>query len=179
MLYFIKSQKYLKIGYTKDKSTYNTRMKSYKTHNPNFKIIDVKVDGTKEDESKLHKLLSKYLYYTEWFHDCPEIYEIWNKYTKNMKKYDPFEHTKKKTKEAKDDLSISKRKELIEKDINDVFRDECIITGNEIKEILKDIYSYYGLKFYPQIKTLEQYGYSLTRFLDNHTFKYKITKISD
>lgn len=52
------------------------------------------------------------------------------------------------------------------------------MTGEEIKNILKDIYSYYGAKStYVEIKNLKKFGYSLTRFLDENQFKYKITKI--
>ena len=41
MLYFIKSQNYLKVGYTQDKNTYKKRMNGYKTCNPDFCILDV------------------------------------------------------------------------------------------------------------------------------------------
>lgn len=51
------------------------------------------------------------------------------------------------------------------------------MSGNEIKEKMSEIYSYYGVKFYSNIKTLEKYGYLLTRFLDIDAFKYKIEKI--
>ena len=99
MLYFIKSQDYLKIGYTKDEITYNKRLSTYKTHNPDFKVLDVVKEGNSKDEIELHRLLKEH--------------------------------------------------------------------------------SYYGVKFYPNLKILEKYGYLLTRFLDIDTFKYKIERIQD
>jgi hypothetical protein len=52
------------------------------------------------------------------------------------------------------------------------------MTGEEIKDILRDIYSYYGVKSsYVEIKNLKKFGYSLRRFLDGNQFKYEITKI--
>jgi len=36
MLYFIKSGKYCKVGYSRDKKALLTRMRTYLTHNPSF-----------------------------------------------------------------------------------------------------------------------------------------------
>lgn len=52
MLYLIKSNKFLKIGYT---SNIDNRIKQYKTHNPDIKILSI-IEGTREDEKKLHEL---------------------------------------------------------------------------------------------------------------------------
>lgn len=178
MLYFIKSQKYLKIGYTKDESTYHKRISTYKTHNPEFEVLDVVLDGTLEDEDKLHQLLTKYSYYTEWFHNCPEVRKVWKKYTKDMKRFNPEEKQKKSIKNLQKQTIVNDKQKKIQEDVDKVFGKECIMSGEEIKETLRDIYSYYGVKsVYLEIKNLKKFGYSLTRFLDGNKFKYKILKI--
>ena len=61
-------------------------------------------------------------------------------------------------------------------DVFKVFGNKCIMTGDNIKNYLSEIYSSNGLKFYPQIKTLEKFGYTLRRFLDDNKFVYEIVK---
>jgi hypothetical protein len=67
--------------------------------------------------------------------------------------------------------------EEIQKEVIKTFGNECIMTGDEIKTTLNDIYQHYNVRFYPEIKALEKFGYSLDRFLENGKFKYKIVKI--
>lgn len=177
MLYFIKSQNYLKIGYTQNENTYSKRINTYRTHNPNFSVLDVVLEGTSKDETKLHLLLNKYSYYTEWFHDCPEVRKIWKNYTENMTRINPKDKEKESIKELQKNYVTSNKLEKIQEDVNTVFGNECIMTGDEIKSTLKEIYSYYGAKTYVEIKNLKKFGYSLVRFLDGNKFKYKITKI--
>lgn len=178
MLYFIKSQNYLKIGYTKDKSTYFKRINDYKTHNPEFKVLDVVKDGTSKDEINLHHLLVKYSYYTEWFHNCSEVYTIWNKYTKGMERFDPDKDEEKIIKKLQKETINNNKMEKIQEDVDKVFSKGCIMTGEEIKDTLRDIYSYHGFKTtYIEIKNLKKFGYSLSRFLDGNKFKYRIKKI--
>ncbi len=52
MLYLIKSNNYLKIGFCKN---LENRLKQYNTHNPDYTVIAVR-DGTASDEYFLHKL---------------------------------------------------------------------------------------------------------------------------
>lgn len=67
--------------------------------------------------------------------------------------------------------------DIIQSDVGKVFGEECIMTGENIKNSLRDIYSQHNLKAsYFEIKDLEKFGYSLTRFLDDGKFKYKIIK---
>ena len=82
MLYFIKSQNYVKIGYSKDFETLVDRMRSYCTHNPYFILLSFTECGTNEDETDLHYLCAKYKYSTEWFKDDIEVYKIWENYVK-------------------------------------------------------------------------------------------------
>ena len=49
MLYFIECGIYAKIGYTKDISTFKKRLSTYRTHNPQFRLVDI-TDGTQEDD---------------------------------------------------------------------------------------------------------------------------------
>lgn len=73
---------------------------------------------------------------------------------------------------------MNSKLEKIQNDIDKVFGHKCIMTGDEIKEILKEIYSNNGLGTYIEIKNLEDFGYSLNRFLDEDKFKYNISKNS-
>ena len=186
MLYFIKSQNYLKIGYTKDCDTYNQRMKDYKTHNPNLEIIEVSLEGTLKDEKTLHKLLKLYKFRTEWFYDFKEVYEIWKDYTKDMQKVSKFyndlfiKDSKEITsKEIYSSKNSSNKLNSIIKDVYEEFGDECILTGKQIKEKLSEIYSKHGAYFYPNIKTLANFGYSLVRKRVNGTMTYFIEKINN
>lgn len=80
MLYFIKSQNFLKIGYSQDFNTLVDRMSSYITHNPNFVLLSFTEFGTQKDESSIHKLLKDYQYYTEWFSNDLKVFQIWESY---------------------------------------------------------------------------------------------------
>ena len=74
MLYLIKSNKFLKIGYT---SNIDNRIKQYKTHNPDIKILSI-IEGTREDEKKLHELCKEWKYDSEWFYYSPRIIELFS-----------------------------------------------------------------------------------------------------
>lgn len=78
MIYLIKSSDYLKVGFS---DNFEKRLKSYRSDNPNFLILDTLESGTKQDENNLHKMMEKYLHYGEWFRLCPEVLEIWSSYT--------------------------------------------------------------------------------------------------
>lgn len=78
MLYLIKSNDYLKIGYT---DNLKQRIKSYKTTNPSFEVLDT-MEGTKNNEIKIHSLLKEYKYQTEWFYNKPEVLQVWNDFKK-------------------------------------------------------------------------------------------------
>lgn len=80
MLYFIRSQKYLKIGYSQDFETLIDRMLSYYTHNPDFILLSFTEFGSTKDEKTLHKLLKEFQYYTEWFKDDLKVFQTWEKY---------------------------------------------------------------------------------------------------
>lgn len=74
MLYLMKSNKFLKIGYT---SNIDNRIKQYKTHNPDIKILSI-IEGTREDEKKLHELCKEWKYDSEWFYYSPRIIELFS-----------------------------------------------------------------------------------------------------
>lgn len=77
MLYLIQSSDFLKIGYT---SNLEQRIKKYKTHNPDFKIIATR-KGNKKDEIYLHRLLHKYrVDKTEWFSYSTFIIKVFREY---------------------------------------------------------------------------------------------------
>lgn len=78
MLYLIKSNNSLKIGTT---TNLKNRLSAYKTHNPDIELLDV-CDGDLKEESELHSLLKNYQYKQrkEWFVECEEVYNIWNKF---------------------------------------------------------------------------------------------------
>lgn len=68
MLYLIKSGEYIKVGFSKDVVSLKSRMRSYKTMNPNVLLIGL-CEGTEEDECNYHKKLDDYKLYNraEWF----------------------------------------------------------------------------------------------------------------
>lgn len=83
MLYLIEDRDYLKIGYT---SNIEERIKTYKITNVYCKLTDIK-EGDKYNEYELHKLCDNWKVTGEWFHNCPEVLEIWSKYNSNKIDY--------------------------------------------------------------------------------------------
>lgn len=79
MLYLVKSYNAIKIGST---NNIKIRMHDYKTHNPDFELLDI-ADGGLEEEKKLQQKLEKL--FTPIFE---EHGLIWNKNT-SMKLYFP------------------------------------------------------------------------------------------
>lgn len=90
MLYLVKSHLAIKIGST---NNIKVRMKEYKTHNPDFELIDI-AEGTEVEEKILHSKL-KHLRYKnsrEWFIDCKEVRKEWNNYVESTgKKYSQYD----------------------------------------------------------------------------------------
>lgn len=76
MIYLIEDRDVLKIGYA---NILSERERAYRTHNYYAKIISYK-SGTKEDEKILHKLCEKWLIEREWFHNVPEVKQIFEEY---------------------------------------------------------------------------------------------------
>ena len=54
------------------------------------------------------------------------------------------------------------------------FGNSNILSGDEIKNKLDRIFSENGIKWYPTIKVLENFGYSLERKKDGSHFMYHI-----
>lgn len=54
------------------------------------------------------------------------------------------------------------------------FGDSDILSGDEIKEKLARVFSENGIRWYPTIKVLETFGYSLERKKDGNHFMYHI-----
>ena len=65
MLYFLKTEDYYKIGYTKD-SGLESRLRSYVSHNPLVELLGIR-EGTRDDEKNYHTSFSKYDGTGEWF----------------------------------------------------------------------------------------------------------------
>ena len=75
MIYLIKSNNYLKIGYTKDISD---RMLAYTTHNPEYILLAYR-GGNMQAENLLHTLLSDYFIdNTEWMRYDDFILKMFN-----------------------------------------------------------------------------------------------------
>lgn len=90
MLYLVKSYSAIKIGST---NNIKTRMRDYKTHNPDFELLDI-ADGTEIEEKILHSKLKDFKYKNskEWFIDCEEVRNEWNNYVKSTgKKYSQYD----------------------------------------------------------------------------------------
>jgi len=84
MIYLIESGCFLKIGYSENITSFENRMNCYRTHNPDPILIDFR-DGTKYDESQLHKNLKDFLYNNEWFFSKQDVLNEWFRYN-NIKK---------------------------------------------------------------------------------------------
>ena len=64
MVYFIKQNDYLKIGYT---NNFNKRLNQLQVSSPvKLEVLGI-IKGTKEDESNYHKMFSKFHSNGEWF----------------------------------------------------------------------------------------------------------------
>lgn len=66
--------------------------------------------------------------------------------------------------------------ELITQDVYNEFGNRRMLTGEEIKEKLSEIYSKHGAYFYPSIKALSEFGYILKRKKIDGKFMYLIKK---
>jgi DNA-binding XRE family transcriptional regulator len=68
MVYFIKQNDYIKIGYT---NNFNKRLNQLQVSSPvKLEVLGI-IKGTKDDESNYHKMFSKYHSNGEWF-NCNE-----------------------------------------------------------------------------------------------------------
>lgn len=76
MIYLLKSNDKLKIGYTKN---FNRRLKQYRTHNIDIEVVATK-EGTTTDEQFLHNILKPYKVDLEWFYYDPYIIDTFNKH---------------------------------------------------------------------------------------------------
>ena len=76
MIYLIRDRDYLKIGHAQN---IKQRMDNYKTHNCYFELLSYK-EGNYADESYLHTLCSPWHYTLEWFHNVPEVMDMFNNY---------------------------------------------------------------------------------------------------
>ena len=74
MLYLIKSQNYIKIGFT---DNLKKRLSEYNIHNPDYSLLDT-CTGNQDDEHLIHKLLKNYKHRNEWFHYNDYVIKIWN-----------------------------------------------------------------------------------------------------
>ena len=71
----------VKIGYSGTERTFRQRMAAYKTHNPDTILLDVNEFTNIDDEHNI-KLELKHMAIgrSEWYYDCPEVHEIWDRY---------------------------------------------------------------------------------------------------
>ena len=98
MLYLIESpgflpddKPFLKVGYTKNKSTWVKRLSAYNTHNPCFSILGVIENGSKDFETAIHRYLIRNSYRSdevdmdrlnfesEWFEYDQRLVDVFNK----------------------------------------------------------------------------------------------------
>ena len=93
MLYLIRNDDKLKIGYTDD---LERRLKQYNTHNPDYELIATR-KGTAEFETFLHHRFKQYRIKGEWFIYNEDIIKDFYEYkddTFNFPKAIPEEHIK-------------------------------------------------------------------------------------
>lgn len=75
MLYLLDSGMYYKVGYTRDLSTFKRRMTSYKTHNPDFKLLGLR-PGNKELEKTYHKGNTEWLQKDDNFNSIKDEFNL-------------------------------------------------------------------------------------------------------
>lgn len=178
MLYLIKSNQFIKIGYTRDEKSYYSRIRQYHTHNPSTEIIDVVLEGSKEDEHNLHLLLKDYQYNNEWMYNDPEVYRKWYEYNKDKKRFDQNEIKNivlgtNSSRLYSDQQSSNKSLRQL---VQERFGKEGIYTGDEIKQNLKQVYEKLFNKplKYVTIDLLSKFGYKYVQKLVQNKKKYYI-----
>lgn len=137
MIYLLKSNDKLKIGYTKD---FESRIKQYKLHNPDIEVIDCK-DGLMKDEQILHSICSKYKVSNEWYKHCDEVITEFVNYIP-LEANPEIQKLNYKIKQQNDDIISLKTEINIHKRENYELKEEIRIlekTINEYKRITKEL----------------------------------------
>lgn len=76
MIYIIRADDYIKIGYSKTKGTAYGRINQIQTANPHrIEVIKI-TDGGLLEEHKLHKMLDHYRFRAEWYKPDPVLLAI-------------------------------------------------------------------------------------------------------
>lgn len=156
MIYLLKSNDKLKIGYTKN--MYN-RFMQYKNHNPDIELLYFK-DGAESDESILLNKCNKYLVYgNEWFEYNEFIVNEFLNYGDTDLYYyeDMFKYKviKKKELEELDRIEGLKTPNWPTEGCNDPIIVECMsniinykeYTPNELKSVIEPILSNLNIKY--------------------------------
>ena len=76
MVYFVQSLNKIKVGYTENLPH---RMNNMRTANPHGMVLIGTVNGNKNHEKKIQKVLKEYCVIGEWFKDCEEVREYIDK----------------------------------------------------------------------------------------------------
>lgn len=84
MIYFISNgNDKVKIGYSGTDRTFENRIRTYKTHNPDTILLDTNVFCNIDDENNIKCELKPFkIGRSEWYYNIPEIHEIWDRYKK-------------------------------------------------------------------------------------------------
>lgn len=187
MLYFIKSQNYVKIGYSQDFETLVDRMESYLTHNPEFTLISFTEFGKRSDEKALHKLLKNYQHRTEWFKNTLEIFQTWDQYVNNKNlipkncyftfpyDFDEFKNLNYKQVWDSNLIPIEEvidNKEEIEISLLKYIGTYKTFTSEDFNRVCKFCSKEIGIKVSKQF--LEEYGYIFNEFNDDIVTAKKI-----
>ena len=76
MVYFVQSLNKIKVGFTENLPH---RMNNMRTANPHGMVLIGTVNGNKNHEKKIQKVLKEYNVVGEWFKDCEEVREYIDK----------------------------------------------------------------------------------------------------
>ncbi len=175
MLYLIKSNNYLKIGFTENESTFQNRLHSYQCHNPSFEVLEV-CEGTIQDENSLHKLCEEYKYRTEWFYHSEEVLQIWKDYTKSFRKITSYNDI------IPPLFNVNDCYAEICKEIHSVYKDGDVVNRKELKHNLTLISKKYGVPILKKATDIEKYGFRLKTIAlyddEKYTGSYAVLKVS-
>ena len=165
MIYLLKSGNYLKVGSSADAASFKKRLDGYKTHNPiGYEIIDLFEEGDMELEHSIQYDLIDYHHTGEWFKDCKEVRDIWNKRTANLTPINKEPYIYKPSKLYGYRKLVEKiynpfNNQTVKDAVRNTFEEGIMYSRKEMKAILRDVYEAYNVVMAPCAEHLREYGY--------------------
>lgn len=144
MIYLIQSGKYSKIGYSLD---LNNRLITYSQCNPEFELLATR-EGTKKEETELHRLLKSKIHHGEWMIHSEEIENIFKNHEFKTNSFDDKERKRLEDliKSLQEDVEIlTKRSDRYENGENMVkrYHNNILYFTETLIKLIKENYEKY------------------------------------